>query len=337
MTTAAAAKTLVLPFEADILPEPSAERPWLFLNAAPLDSDWRNRLRAVQGFRPDYLVLQQAGYAVAPAIEPGSFPGALILLGRHRGQNEGWFADALERVEPGGPIVVAGEKTAGIDSFRKWAARTVSIDDRMSKHHAMVFWLRRPADLPREAIDMLRPARERVDGRFETAPGMFSHAAVDRGSALLAGHLDGKVSGAVADFGAGWGYLAAVCLHQSDGITRLDLYEADFAALEAARRNLAAMASSVPLEFNWIDLAREKVSGPYDTIVMNPPFHTGRAATPALGLAFIAAARTALKPGGRLLMVANRQLPYEAALKASFRSVELVEENAGFKVIEARR
>jgi 16S rRNA (guanine1207-N2)-methyltransferase len=334
--TAAAARTLVLPFEEGVLPMPPADRPWLFLNAAPLGGDWRDRLEAVQGFRPDYLALRDAGYAAVPGVEPKPFPGALILLGRHRGQNEGWFADALERVEPGGTIVVAGDKTAGIGSFRKRVEGLVTVIDRMSKHHAVVFWLKRPADLPREAVDTLRPSASRIDSRFETAPGMFSHAAIDRGSALLAGHLEGKVSGAVADFGAGWGYLAAECLRRSDGITHLDLYEADFAALEVARRNLAGKGA-MPMEFHWIDLAREKVAARYDTIVMNPPFHTGRAATPALGLAFIAAAQAALKPGGMLLMVANWQLPYEAALTASFRSVRLLEEAEGFKVIEARR
>ena len=48
-------------------------------------------------------------------------------------------------------------------------------------------------------------------------------------------------------------------------------------------------------------------------------------------------AHSALKPGGKLLMVANRQLPYEAALRELFRSIDVVEEGSGFKVIEARK
>ena len=57
-------------------------------------------------------------------------------------------------------------------------------------------------------------------------------------------------------------------------------------------------------------------------MIMNPPFHQGRAAEPDLGAAFIAAAARILKPHGRLMMVANRQLPYEAALDAGLPALE---------------
>nr|WP_282097883.1 methyltransferase [Brucella pituitosa] len=40
----------------------------------------------------------------------------------------------------------------------------------------------------------------------------------------------------------------------------------------------------------------------------------------SLGQTFIAAAASRLKTGGRLLMVANRQLPYEATLKSLLRT-----------------
>ena len=153
---------------------------------------------------------------------------------------------------------------------------------------------------------------------------------------MLARHLEGRLSGAVADFGAGWGYLAAECLRRASQITRLDLYEADHASLDAARRNLSGL-NQARLGFHWTDLTREPVPERYDAIIMNPPFHAGRAADPTLGIGFIRAAHSALKPGGKLLMVANRQLPYEAALRELFRSIDVVEEGSGFKVIEARK
>jgi len=265
------------------------------------------------------------------------FDAGLMLLGKHRGRNEQWFADLLASVAPGGWIVVCGDKKLGIDSFRKWAEKVVPAEDRLSKNHAVAFWMKRPADLPDDVIEMLRPAAKRVDGRFHTAPGMFSHGEIDKGSALLAHHLEGRLRGAVADFGAGWGYLSAECLKYPEKIERIDLYEADFEALEAARGNLASLAGNVPLSFHWQDLVSEPVAGIYDTIVMNPPFHEGRAADVSLGQAFIAVAARRLKPGGRLLLVANRQLPYEATLKPLFRSVETLEEGQGFKVIEAKR
>jgi 16S rRNA (guanine1207-N2)-methyltransferase len=70
---------------------------------------------------------------------------------------------------------------------------------------------------------------------------------------------------------------------------------------------------------------------------MNPPFHSGRASEPDIGKAFIAAASKAIVPGGRLLMVANRKLPYEQALASGFRRVEEKTVRDGYKVIEAMR
>jgi 16S rRNA (guanine1207-N2)-methyltransferase len=75
----------------------------------------------------------------------------------------------------------------------------------------------------------------------------------------------------------------------------------------------------------------------YDAIVMNPPFHTGRAAEPGLGQALIAAAARALRKGGTLLMVANRQLPYEADLVKHFARVEKLAQEETFKIFRAAR
>ena len=56
----------------------------------------------------------------------------------------------------------------------------------------------------------------------------------------------------------------------------------------------------------------------------------------------IAAARTALKPGGRLFVVANRQLPYERALSQGsgaqgFRAQGETVRDARYKVLWAVR
>jgi 16S rRNA (guanine1207-N2)-methyltransferase len=74
----------------------------------------------------------------------------------------------------------------------------------------------------------------------------------------------------------------------------------------------------------------------YDVIVTNPPFHaSGRADRPDIGRAFIAAAAAALVPAGRLWLVANRHLPYEAELARHFSQVRCVLQHDGFKVVEA--
>src|SRR5690606_29313048 len=112
--------------------------------------------------------------------------------------------------------------------------------------------------------------------------------------------------------------------------------EAEARALDLARVNLASFADRVRLDYHWHDVARG-VAGSYDLILSNPPFHQSRAAEPALGQAFIAAAARALRPGGKLLLVANTHLPYEAVLREQFSAVQTLKVAQGFKVLEAIR
>jgi 16S rRNA (guanine1207-N2)-methyltransferase len=197
----------------------------------------------------------------------------------------------------------------------------------------LVDWLAwRTLDAPRAIAEPCVPG-----GSFLSRPGVFAWDRIDAASALLAEHLPGDLRGEVADLGAGWGYLGLQLLARCPGVAALDLYEADARALELARANLQATAVRGPLAFHWHDGAAG-LPRRYDAIVSNPPFHAqGRDERPELGRAFIAAAAAALQPGGRLYLVANRHLPYEAVLDASFGSVRTLAQRDGFKVIEATR
>jgi len=70
---------------------------------------------------------------------------------------------------------------------------------------------------------------------------------------------------------------------------------------------------------------------------MNPPFHRGRAAEPGIGRELIKAAAAAMRRGGRLFMVANRELPYEATLDESFAQWRETAREGGFKTFVATR
>ncbi len=118
-------------------------------------------------------------------------------------------------------------------------------------------------------------------------------------------------------------------------VNRIDLYEADFDSLEQARANLAG--SRVDTRFFWHDVAAETIKDRYELVIMNPPFHEGHAAEPGLGQAFIRQAATVLKGGGRLLLVANRGLPYEPVLAGLFRESGEVCRNARYKVLWAKK
>ena len=336
-----AQNTLFLPFENETLDLPQAGEKYLCFGISAdttLDTQWRQILHCIQPSRPEWLALNKAGFQVTPQVsETETYDGGMILLGKHRGRNEEWLATLLKQVKAGGQILIAGDKKLGIDSFRKRSDQIVASIDRLSKNHAVVYWMARPEAIDAETAQSLTPEQKRVDRRFWTKAGMFSHGEADKGSALLVPHLKNIAFGHVADLGAGWGYLSAACLDNPAKISRIDLYEADFEALEMAKLNLAELNSSVPLHYYWHDVASEPMTEIYDTVISNPPFHTGRNTDISLGQSFITAAAKRLKSGGRLLMVANRQLPYETVLKQHFRQVMQLQEAEGFKIIEARK
>ncbi|MEO5756093.1 MAG: class I SAM-dependent methyltransferase [Mesorhizobium sp.] len=333
-------KTLFHPFEAEAVALPRKGERVLFLGAEPglrPPQGFDATLHLVQGFRPHFRALQAAGFAITPQAEGDGFDAALVLAGRHRGQNELHIAEALERVAPGSLIVIAGGKDDGVASQRRRIEDLMPLEGHLPKYHGIAFWFRRPAGM--EAVTTLRAANpdHLVDDRFRTRPGMFSFDKVDAGSKLLVDNLPADLRGNVADFCAGWGYLSVEVLARSPGISAIDLHEADFASLEAAKANLAAASPSVAKGFFWTDLLSEPVEKRYDAVVMNPPFHRSRAAEPEIGAGMIHAAAKALKPGGRLFMVANRQLPYEPVLKSTFSSHAEIARDGMFKVLSARR
>lgn len=308
------------------------------LRAAPsdfLDLVEPGRLTCVQTFRPVHDALARAGHRVATAAEADSDPAALVVvnLTRSRTESLGNVARGLGLLAPGGTLVVTGAKAEGIGAVERSVAEILPVAGDFVKAHGRVFWLTRPEALP-EAVggwaEAAAPAAN-AEGMIAAA-GMFSPEHADPGSRRLAAAVAGRLGGRVADLGAGWGWLAAAALAESPAIEAIDLHEAELTALDAARRNVTDARAG----FHWSDVAALAAGSlRYDWVVTNPPFHQGRAAEPELGTAFIAAARRILKPGGRLTLVANRQLPYEAALEAGFRRWSRLAEDGGYKILEA--
>jgi 16S rRNA (guanine1207-N2)-methyltransferase len=235
------------------------------------------------------------------------------------------LARAAAMVGPGGPVIVDGAKADGIDSVLKRVRAVCPVGEVFAKAHGKCFAFAAPDPVPADWVAEMG----QVEG-FVTAPGVFSADAVDPGSAMLAERLGG-LSGRVCDLGAGWGYLSTRVLSSPD-VAECHLVEAEHAALVCARQNLRDPRA----RFHWADATRFQ-GGPFDVVVTNPPFHVSRRADPALGRAFVAAAARLLAPRGRLVLVANRHLPYEATLRDAFGEVTVLEDAEGYKLIEARR
>lgn len=276
------------------------------------------RLLLVQGFRPDHDALLARGYEVAPA-PPEDYALGIVVVPRAKAHARALIAAAGSG---GRPVIVDGIKTHGVESLLKDLRSRADVSAPLSKAHGKCFQV----TAARGALEDWAVPAEGPEG-WQTGPGLFSADGPDAGSVALANALPAALPGRVADLGAGWGYLAAAVLAR-EGVTHCDLVEADYDALSAARINVTDPRAA----FHWADARVWTPSDRIDHVVMNPPFHVGRSADPGLGRAFIAAAARVLGPNGRLWMVANRHLPYEAALTAAFREVTDLPGPSGFKL-----
>ena len=347
MTRDLALDALFHPFHAGPLQWP-AGGDILFLRAregAALHAMHGAAVRATQPFKPEADRLQRIGIELLEedALPSAAFALVLVLPPRQREEARALLARACAAVAPGGIVVMSVANDEGAKSREADLKQLAGEVATLSKHHCRVCWTRPGVGLDRALLAQWHKAdaprtvqsADVPGGRFHSRPGVFAWDRVDAASRMLAEALPSDLRGRVADFGAGWGCLSLQVLARCPHVTTLDLYEADARALALARANLAD--ARVPVQCHWHDVAAG-VSGGFDAIVCNPPFHAlGRGDRPDIGRAFIATAAQALARGGGLWLVANRHLPYEQVLGDGFAQVREVAQQGGFKIVEARK
>ncbi|SFK46019.1 class I SAM-dependent methyltransferase [Methylorubrum salsuginis] len=297
----------------------------------------------VHGLPPAELVAVPEGAAqVSPLIPdsarlediaPDSLEHAVLLAPPGTVERRYVLALALRALKPGGQLTVLAPKDKGGTRLAKeLRGLGCAITEEAKRHHRICAATRPavPAGLD-EAIQAGRPRH--IDNLgLCTQPGIFSWDRLDPGTALLLRHLP-SLSGKGADLGCGLGILSLAVLH-SEKVTALAMIDIDRRAIEMARRNVGEARASA----YWADLRGSEpgLTG-LDFVVTNPPFHDGGAEDQALGKAFITRAAAALRNGGTLYLVANAHLPYEAPLRAAFKTVTPTVTEGGYKLFEARK
>ena len=282
--------------------------------------------RVWQPFLPFRETLARAGSV--PLDLPEGAAQVVVSLTRSRPASQALVARGWACLAEGGRLIVTGQKTDGVGALLKALRPVLRPIDVLAKAHGKLAVFERTGSMPDLLAEWLSADSPSPNAAgFLTRPGVFSADDVDPGSRLLAEHLP-ALSGTVADLGAGWGWLAHAALTACPAMTRMDLVEAEGTALSLARENVTDPRT----RFHWADATRWTPEEPLDWVISNPPFHTGRSADPGLGQAFLRSAARVLGPRGQALIVANRQLPYEATLAESFARSDVVRETGVYKL-----
>lgn len=308
----------------------------LFLNAQ-FHPDISSGVLCSQHFKPYHDGFLNREHKITSSIpDDGNFGSVWVLVPKNSIEARYLIAQGLRLLEGDGFLFVAADNKAGGGRLKKWLLDFGFKDiQNESRNKAKVCWAKKPE------IDIdvaLEQGREQfiLNNKFLSQPGIFGWNKIDKGSEILTQHLPDKLSGKGADFGCGYGYLSDFLLQKYDGIKKLYCADADIRAVNLCERNLSSYVTEK--EFLWCDLTIvQNELRNLDFVVMNPPFHDGKAQSVEIGQSFVRSAHESLRRNGKLYLVANAHLPYEVILEKTFFDFHKIIETNGFKVFEATK
>jgi len=290
-----------------------------------------------------YHFHQQAGAEVeftAFPVEPKPvYQWIILTLPRQKALLHMLLDCAANLLTEDGTLWLAGENRAGIKSSNKvlttYFGQVSKLDNarhctlyeaktplRQHGFAAPSFRVKWPLECQHSKIQIL------------SYPGVFAHGRLDDGTALLLDSLaDMAITGKVLDFGCGAGVIGA-CIAASHKDSQVSFLDNSALALMSCVETLAANGLHGSI------LASDgltQVSDHYDLVISNPPIHAGVKTENRLSVRLLENVHEYINPGGSLIMVANRHLPYERWLLQNFHRVSELASNDHFKLISALR
>lgn len=291
----------------------------------------RGTARALEASRSGSVTVR---FEALPGTEHG---GPAVLIAPREKDLLQLQADALRPLLGKHPLWIAGEKRAGIRSaVQRLKGLYQAVELKDTARHGALFEACGPRPGPFDRAPYETRWTLPLEGRTLTVvswPGVFAHGALDDGTALLLETLDTlELRGRVLDFACGSGVIGAALAERWPSL-QLELCDHDALALEATAATL--FANGLQGRVTASD-GLEEVSGAFDWIVSNPPFHQGMRTDTTVAERFISEAPGRLNPGGRLLLVANRHLPYRRWLDRAFGRHQELAADGRFVVLAAR-
>jgi 16S rRNA (guanine1207-N2)-methyltransferase len=289
-------------------------------------------------FRFHEVAGAEVSFAAFPESGNRDFDWIIVNLPRQK-KLLGMLLDcAASLLAEDGILWLAGENRAGIKSADKHLKRHFrQIRKLDNARHCTLF----EAAVPGQEESFTPSAyREQwslrcgnTDITVVSYPGIFAHGRLDPGTALLLeciATLD--IQGDVLDFGCGAGVIGA-CIAANNENTAVTFLDTNALALRACEESLDAngLNGRVLASDGLAELTKD-----YDLIISNPPIHAGVKTENRMSLRLLESAHEHINPGGRIIIVANRHLPYENWLAENFHDVSELVSNDHFKVISAQ-
>lgn len=172
---------------------------------------------------------------------------------------------------------------------------------------------------------------------------VFAKEQIDIGGRFLAEHLpEVEENQRIIDLGCGNGLLGLACLKLKNDTNRnanICFVDESFMAVASAKLNVE---NNFPeqlenCEFKQDDCLSSQVPNSADLILCNPPFHQQNTITEHIAKQMFEQSYQTLSRGGRLVVVANRHLPYQGQLKKIFGGFSVLAQNRKFVIFECNK
>ena len=293
------------------------------------------RFRSTLALRPE--LTERAEFGVSPTAIASGYDRVVVYHERSKPRMRLLLSISAGAAGASSSLYLVGRNNEGIKSAKSTLRSAFGeVEKVQAARHCAVFVARGPApglaDLEHAA------ARHRLDppaatGEYVAAPGVFAKGLLDDGSRLLLENIRPSRADRVLDVGCGVGVLG-LGIASRMGTESATLVDVDAYALWSARRN-AALVDGVDVTVAPSDVLSD-VSGRFDLIVSNPPFHDGAATSSRFIQTLAGAAGRHLGRKGEVWIVANRFLKYEPLLGDAFRHVDVMADDGRYRVFRAK-
>jgi 16S rRNA (guanine1207-N2)-methyltransferase len=232
-------------------------------------------------------------------------------------------------------ILVVGENKGGIKSCVKLTSEYVDHCKKIdSARHCSLFSgqftnINKPFILA-DWFQYYDVEMQDIKLQVAALPGVFSRAGLDAGTALLLKHLPKSMQGHILDFGCGAGVISCFIAKKYLG-TQLTLVDINALALKSAEQTLKInKVSGEIVASNGLS----QVTGQYQHIVTNPPFHRGLKTHYDTTENFLSSIKRHIKPKGSITVVANSFLRYKPIMQDTIGMTKTLANEKGFAIYQ---
>ncbi len=268
-------------------------------------------------------------------IDTRDAKSAVIFLPKSKPLIDMTLALVSRMVKRNGHVVLVGEKNAGIESAKKIYEQNIGdVSEKIVGYHCALYIGTNEERRGEVSLDdfisysPLSYQGERLE--IAKAPGVFSSGELDEGTRLLLDHIPYDRH-RVLDIGCGAGVIGALYKKKNPD-SDVTLTDKSPIAIRATEKTMEKNGLAVHIIQSDVC---DSISGTFDLILCNPPFHTGIHTDYSFIERFAKSARTRLASKGEIYIVCNSFLPYERTFSAHSFTTTVIVDTHQFKIIRA--